>query len=84
MCILPIIAILASEFQFDPTFEISKLNYSGIDVHVASKLEALTVILVASESMAASKEPQNSLNGRNSNLTSDLKSATRITLESRF
>ena len=41
MCILHRITILvasmASEFKFDLRFEISNLNYHGIDVHVASK-----------------------------------------------
>ena len=46
MCILLIIAIvvasettvtpMASELKFDPRVEISKLIYSGIDVHVTS------------------------------------------------
>ena len=83
MCTLPIIAILvafeatvalmASEPKFDPRIAISKLNYSGVDVHVASNSQ------MASEAMTASKQlhwPHNS------NLTSDLKSASSNTLVS--
>ena len=66
---------MASEFEFNPRVEISKLNNSGIDVHVASNSQ------VASEAMTASKQPQWP---RNSNLTSDLKSASSITLVSLY
>ena len=60
---------MASKAQFDLRFETSNLDYSGIHVHIA-----LTVILIASEAIAASKQSQRS------HLTSELNSVTSTTL----